>query len=853
MPRASGWLYLLLPLLLAGGCGDDDQTISGPADPVDGGGAEVGILEDIGSPTDAGADASASSDTSGSVDTGSPPTDVGPVDVGTPDATGDCPSGPGCPCSANSECDTALCIEVGEGKQCAQKCVDSCPDGFACVNAGAGDVLSVCAPLFNWLCDPCTSSEPCKDLAVEQAACVDRAADGAFCGIPCQNDAICPQGYECKSVKSIEGASTKQCVPKPVDASDEPGPCACSTLATKNKLSTACLVQSKNEKGELIASCPGVRTCEVDGLTGCIGPPPAAEKCNGADDDCDGQTDESTCDDGNPCTTDACDPTKAGDGKEGCVHVKVDVPCDADGTVCTDKDVCVSGVCLPGKALDCTDTNPCTQDSCDAKTGCKNVPAEGKGCDDGDPCTTADTCAASKCIAGPAKSCPATGPCILGQCDPTSGGCAWKKLSASCNDGNACTQADACDDGFCTGKAVNCDDNNPCTADGCDKKTGCSHSPLNAPCDDSNKCTMQDACKQGLCVGLAAGATALCDDGNPCTTDKCDKAKGCAHVPNSALCNDGNPCTTGDLCKAAKCISGTNTCDCTSNADCAAKEDGDLCNGTLFCDTSKAPFTCQVNPATKVSCSKANDTACLVATCAAKSGKCALQPLADGKGCDADGSKCTVADACLSGVCKAGKAAGCDDDNGCTTDSCDKVKGCGHVALIGSCEDGDACTSGDHCDKAICLPGKPKNCDDGNVCTIDSCDKAAGCVHKAQTDKSLACYSGADGTKGVGTCKGGTRTCQADGKLGPCVGQVVPKAKESCDGLDDDCDGKTDVGCTPVDFRFVQGAALVSGGAGGGKTLRALVGGGGLAGSTTGDKTAASMGAYAWLRSWLSK
>jgi RHS repeat-associated protein len=57
-----------------------------------------------------------------------------------------------------------------------------------------------------------------------------------------------------------------------------------------------------------------------------------------------------------------------------------------------------------------------------------------------------------------------------------------------------------------------------------------------------------------------------------------------------------------------------------------------------------------------------------------------------------------------------------------------------------------------------------------------------------------SCYSGPGGTQGVGICRAGTRTCQANGTFGPCQGEVLPQEAESCNGLDDDCDAQTDEG-----------------------------------------------------------
>jgi hypothetical protein len=440
------------------------------------------------------------------------------------------------------------------------------------------------------------------------------------------------------------------------------------------------------------------------------------------------------------------------------VGIQTDSPCDADGSVCTENDACKSGICVPGKTKTCSDNKPCTLDACDKVKGCTYTAEDGKACDDDDPCTVADACAKGACASGAAKKCAGTGPCIIGQCDPTDGKCAYKKLTAACNDDNACTEKDTCDVGFCVGSAVDCNDGNPCTADTCGKTNGCVHTPNNAPCNDGSNCTAGDACKGGKCVGLAGDVTQTCSDNNPCTLDTCAKETGCVHtaVPSS---------------------------------------------------------------------------------------------------CDADGNKCTQNDACVGGTCVAGKAAKCDDANPCTTDSCNKAAGCAHLLNTAKCDDGDACTAADACAKGACVPGKPAVCEDGNACTVNSCDKAKGCVAKALTGKTFACYSGAAGSQGTGTCKGGDKACKADGTLGQCVGEVVPAVQEACDGLDDNCDGKTDVGCSVSDFRVVQGGAYLSGTAGD-KQLRAMVGAGGVGGSGVGgvgSKHGVKLGLYVWLRARLAK
>ncbi|HAN31912.1 MAG TPA: hypothetical protein DCQ06_09975, partial [Myxococcales bacterium] len=97
----------------------------------------------------------------------------------------------------------------------------------------------------------------------------------------------------------------------------------------------------------------------------------------------------------------------------------------------------------------------------------------------------------------------------------------------------------------------------------------------------------------------------------------------------------------------------------------------------------------------------------------------------EGASCD-DGNACTKADACVAGGTCKGSLLSCDDGNACTKDSCDPKKGCVKEALTAPCTDGDACTKGDVCVQGACKTGAVVKCDDNNPCTDDSCDKVKG-------------------------------------------------------------------------------------------------------------------------------
>ncbi len=274
-----------------------------------------------------------------------------------------------------------------------------------------------------------------------------------------------------------------------------------------------------------------------------------------------------------------------------------------------------------------------------------------------------------------------------------------------------------------------CDDGNECTKDLCTGEAGCEHEALDAgECKDGDACTVGDHCEEGVCVGTPVE----CDDDNPCTDDSCDGTGGCHFVDNDVACDDGNACTVADRCDGGTCTGVSVDCQCQADADCAALEDGDLCNGTLMCDLEGFPHLCVVDPATVVSCPAppaGPDAPCLAAACDGETGGCALVPANEGWACD-DGDPCTVGEKCVGGACAGGLAANCQDGNVCTDDSCMPGEGCVHAPNTKGCTDDNVCTLKDQCVDGECLPGTQLlACDDGNPCTTDSCNPAEGCVH----------------------------------------------------------------------------------------------------------------------------
>ncbi len=156
---------------------------------------------------------------------------------------------------------------------------------------------------------------------------------------------------------------------------------------------------------------------------------------------------------------------------------------------------------------------------------------------------------------------------------------------------------------------------------------------------------------------------------------------------------------------------------------------------------------------------------CTADTCVKATQQCQHPPIPFATSCQADNSACTF-DQCSQGVCVAGPAKLCNDQNPCTADSCSPVTGeCVFLQQNGNaCEDGNACTLGDLCVGPICVAGAVKLCTDANTCTIDSCNPSNGLCNFDAVGDGTSCTDGNKCTTGdscnSGKCKGKPLGCQ---------------------------------------------------------------------------------------------
>ncbi len=168
-------------------------------------------------------------------------------------------------------------------------------------------------------------------------------------------------------------------------------------------------------------------------------------------------------------------------------------------------------------------------------------------------------------------------------------------------------------------------------------------------------------------------------------------------------------------------------------------------------------------------------------------------PDCDDTSCD-DGLFCTESDRCTAGACS-GTARSCDDGDACTVDSCDEGgDACVQDAAAAdgnACQDGLFCTDGDQCMGGACVSGAPRDCGIfGGECTTGVCNEAIDQCEPEPSNDGAPCDDGIFCTAGEfctgGSCSGGSTLSCDDGNS--CTSDV-------CDEIGGQCVNDVLAGC----------------------------------------------------------
>ncbi|HZF47105.1 MAG TPA: hypothetical protein VE093_00570 [Polyangiaceae bacterium] len=236
----------------------------------------------------------------------------------------------GGPCEEQADCVEGTCTVVGAGKICTNACPPTCPAKTYCAIVNG---QSICVPDLDQLCLPCKAAIDCKNPSDQ---CLTAPLGDKFCAIDCSTLGTCPNGFTCANANEYASSSgSGGGGPGPdagggggmggggpgdggPDDAGPPGPKVPTKFCVPNSgFSCPCnkkrdgikhLCEVENEFG----SCKGSETCHAQSgkWVDCTALTPAAEACNGKDDDCDQGIDEGS---GNDlCSAEGPPPAHAG-------------------------------------------------------------------------------------------------------------------------------------------------------------------------------------------------------------------------------------------------------------------------------------------------------------------------------------------------------------------------------------------------------------------------------------------------------------------------------------------------------------------------------------------------------------
>lgn len=222
-------------------------------------------------------------------------------------------------CNVIQDCHSGVCIPFSSPNdtRCTITCTaGSCPSGFSCrpANRDVG-APNVCLPLSTLTCTACEHDNDCGFFSDR---CIPTGGIKG-CLMDCSVSASeCEGGQVCTPAISTDNVSTNVCKPAA-------GSCDCSPA------NEGIVIPCTNENA--YGSCSGYKTCRgATGWSTCDAPTPAAEVCDGQDNNCNGQSDEGLLGTVENCS--GCGNTCPGQNIAGshaeCINNQCRLYCDTD-------------------------------------------------------------------------------------------------------------------------------------------------------------------------------------------------------------------------------------------------------------------------------------------------------------------------------------------------------------------------------------------------------------------------------------------------------------------------------------------------------------------------------------------
>ncbi|MCO4763937.1 MAG: hypothetical protein KC502_20655, partial [Myxococcales bacterium] len=257
-------------------------------------------------------------------------------------------------------------------------------------------------------------------------------------------------------------------------------------------------------------------------------------------------------------------------------------------------------------------------------------------------------------------------------------------------------------------------------------------------CAADSDCASDEVCAD---VDTAGAVTKQCVKRHQFTCDPCGEDSTCSHPgdKDAACVGLGKiPGLDGWFC-ASSCATDD---DCPATSQC---EDRSSAGGAAgkWCVPKTGECTCS-----DAAIAAGLSTACSVTADGVPGASCPGKRVCINgglTGCDGTTpvkEKCDGIDTDCDGALDNGEL--CDDGNICTKDDCNGAAGCSHPSANVKCDDGNKCTLDDACADKLCK-GTAAVCFDGDSCTDDACDPAVGCTATNATtcDDGDACTTDA--------------------------------------------------------------------------------------------------------------